>query len=333
MRSRAKKTFSMVLLAVACGLSSHADDSAVSVAAGGIRLSKEARISMEKEVLKISDKTVAVDFDFLNESDSDVTTEVGFPIPPYENGEWGEPGLRRDFSDFRVWIDGREIKYQTDVRAKLDGKDYTDLLRKLGFEIDFALNDDNDDLATRLEGTFASLSASDQSRLVSLGLVKPGRGDHYFEWAVYKEYHWRQTFPEHRMVHIRHEYTPEVGYEQIEVGKIQADLKNSCIDDGLERALKANVDHRSESEPKGFGQLVFPEWVDYILTSANTWKTPIKSFELVVERPKPDKNHQHCFVSFCWDGKIEQRDADHFVAHISNFVPKHELRIYFLSPD
>jgi hypothetical protein len=325
MHRRSTKALGIILLALACSLSSHADDSAVSVAEGGIRLSREARISMEKEVLRISDKTVAVDFDFLNESDSDITTEVGFPIPPYEFREWGDPGWHRDFSDFRVWVDGREIKYQTDVRAKLNGKDYTDLLRKLGFEIDFALNDDNDDLGNRLEKTFASLSPSDQSRLLSLGLVKPERDYHDFEWAVYKEYHWTQTFPAHRVIHIRHEYTPEVGYQPVELGELQTKFSDACIDQALENRLKADVAGRSANE----GRYVYLEWVDYILTSANTWKTPIKSFELIVEKPKPDKDHSHYYASFCWKGKIARPDAGHFVARVNNFVPRHELRIYF----
>jgi len=325
MAHRAITAFGIALFALAFGLSSRADDSAVSVAAGGVRLSREARISMEKEVLRISDKTVAVDFDFLNESDSDITTEVGFPIPPYKFGQWGDPGWRRDFSDFRVWVDGREIKYQTDVRAKLDGKDYTDLLRKLGFEIDFALNDDNDDLTARLEKTFASLSASDQSRLLSLGLVKPERSYRDFAWTVYKEYHWTQTFPAHRMIHIRHEYTPEVGFQPIELNELQTKFSDACVDPTLENQLKADIAGRSAGE----GQYVYLEWVDYILTSANTWKTPIKSFELIVEKPKPDKDHHNYYVSFCWNGQIARRDAAHFVVHANNFVPRHELRIYF----
>ena len=325
MHGRATKVLGIILLALACGLASRADDSAVSVAAGGIRLSREARISMEKEILRISDKTVAVDFDFLNESDSDIRTEVGFPIPPYKFREWGDPGWRRDFSDFRVWVDGREIKYQTDARAKLNGKDYTDLLRKLGFEIDFAMNDDNDDLGDRLEKTFASLSPSDQSRLLGLGLVKPERGRHDFEWEVYKEYHWTETFPAHKIVHIRHEYTPEVGYQPVEMGELQTKFSDACVGQTLENRLKADVAGRSARE----GKYVYLEWVDYILTSANTWKTPIKSFELIADGPKLDKDHHHYYVSFCWSGTIVRRDADHVVAHVGNFVPERELRIYF----
>lgn len=90
-----------------------ADDSAVSVAMGGIRPRKEARISMEKERLTISAKRVTVDFAFLNDTGTDVTTEVGFPIPPYAMG----PADVWIVDHFRVWVDGHELKYETDVKS------------------------------------------------------------------------------------------------------------------------------------------------------------------------------------------------------------------------
>lgn len=65
-------------------------------------------------------------------------------------------------------------------------------------------------------------------------------------------------------------------------------------------------------------------WVDYILTTANTWKTPIKDFELVIEKSAPQD-----YVSFCWDGKVEQLDTHRLVARVRNFVPKRELKVTF----
>jgi len=82
--------------------------------------------------------------------------------------------------------------------------------------------------------------------------------------------------------------------------------------------------------------------VDFILTTANTWKTPIEDFTLIVERPKPDKliatkassrAPNETVVSFCWAGPIEKTDANHFEAHLTNFVPKKELRVGFVSID
>jgi hypothetical protein len=76
-------------------------------------------------------------------------------------------------------------------------------------------------------------------------------------------------------------------------------------------------------------------WVDYVLTTANTWKTPIKDFELIVERPKNPKAfaQERWMVCFCWDGPVKLLDADHFAAWSTNFVPKRELHVAFFGID
>jgi hypothetical protein len=75
-------------------------------------------------------------------------------------------------------------------------------------------------------------------------------------------------------------------------------------------------------------------WVDYILTTANSWKTPIKDFTLIIDRRKDSQRIGGAalqYVSLCWDGPIQKLDADHFLAHKTNFVPKKELRVTFFS--
>jgi hypothetical protein len=110
------------------------NDGAASSGAGGIQLRHEANISMEKERLTISESKVTVEYEFLNDTDKDITTEVAFPIPPYDNSP-DNPGGIPDFNDFHLWVDGKELKYSTDVRAKLNGKDYIDILNPLGVDI------------------------------------------------------------------------------------------------------------------------------------------------------------------------------------------------------
>jgi hypothetical protein len=39
------------------------------------------------------------------------------------------------------------------------------------------------------------------------------------------------------------------------------------------------------------------------------------------------------YVSFCWNGPVMKTDADHFSAHLTNFVPSKELRIGFINLD
>jgi hypothetical protein len=67
-------------------------------------------------------------------------------------------------------------------------------------------------------------------------------------------------------------------------------------------------------------------WVKYILTTANTWKTPIRDFELEVEYPEGE------LVSLCWDGKLQRTGPRTFKSALKDFVPKKELKVYFFKP-
>jgi len=73
-------------------------------------------------------------------------------------------------------------------------------------------------------------------------------------------------------------------------------------------------------------------YVDFILTTANTWKTPIEDFTLIVEKPDEPTSNVN-FVSFCWDGPVTKIDDHHFAAHLTNFIPKKELRVGFIDLD
>jgi hypothetical protein len=112
----------------------YANDSAASNALGGLKLTREARISMEKERLTISEKRVRVEYEFLNDSDQDITTEVAFPIPEYKF-EVADAGGDRDFKTFEVWVEGRQLKYLVDVAAICNRIDRTAILRRTGVDV------------------------------------------------------------------------------------------------------------------------------------------------------------------------------------------------------
>lgn len=150
-------------------------------------------------------------------------------------------------------------------------------------------------------------------------------------WKNRKKYYWEQTFPAHKTVHIRHEYTPVLGanngfrYPWTDPpDKGTADeLKSFCLDP----QLLSKLESLPESADGGY------LYVDFILTTANTWKTPIEDFTLIVERPHLGATRgvpEASYVSFCWDGPVTKIDADRFSAHTVNFVPGKELRIGFL---
>jgi len=335
----------------------HADDSAASVAVGGIQLRREADISMEKEILTISEAKVTVEYEFLNETDKDITTVVAFPIPRYDIG-FNDAGGTRDFNDFRLWVEGREVKYNTEARAKLRGKDYTDLLKGLGIDIASFGGWDEDRNGTPI-GPITRLPDQELQRLSSIGLINSDRGasdDKLPLWDVLKSYYWTQTFPAHKILHVRHEYTPSMGFQEInpdaldpEVrkkrlaedrekaqspGALAADenyyntISNSCVEPSLRKGLMKQA-------LKKYGQdtgSIEMAWVDFILTTANSWKTPIKDFTLIIDRQSASRYAiPPQYVSLCWDGPIEKTAEGHFVAHKTNFVPEKELHVAFFS--
>jgi hypothetical protein len=100
------------------------------------------------------------------------------------------------------------------------------------------------------------------------------------------------------------------------------ELDSICLDSSLRQTLTAYVKDDRNNVPFSY--------VDFILTTANTWKTPIEDFTLNVERPHLKGAGQN-FVSFCWNGPVTMVDTDHFTAHTTNLLPTKELRIGFVS--
>lgn len=289
-------------------------------------MKREPRITMAKEVLRISSSKVVVDYDFRNDSSEDITTEVAFPIPDYDHDldREGRNASKRGFDDFQLWIDGAATRYQTEVRAFLKDAEYTDLLTRMHLDI-ASFGHTPIDISG---GDIEKLAAPERKQLEKLGLVDD---DGEPLWRVKKKYYWKQTFSAHKIVHIRHEYTPIVGASNnaaYGMGGPHADpcsvkqLNSFCIDNGLHAVLQ-NV-----AEGRVKGKIAWYTYVDFILTTANTWKTPIEDFTLIVER-KREKDSDGDYVSFCWDGPVTKIDADDFSAQSVNLVPTKELRIGF----
>jgi hypothetical protein len=321
----------VLALAMLATIPLYADDGAASIAAGGIVvMGREPRIVMAKEVLQISMGKVIVDYDFRNDSDEDITTDVAFPIPDYDLDNVNLTIKEQGFDDFRLWVDDAPTHFQTEVRAFLKGRDVTRLLTSMHVDIagfGHAGNATAPDESPEIQ----RLNSSQRKQLEQAGLI-----DHDStapKWKVRKKYYWKQTFPAHKSVHIKHVYSPRVGSENsIKYGladgttdtqSINA-LKGYCIDGRLLTTLKKIANSKDKDAPY-FN-------VDFILTTANTWKTPIEDFTLIIERPHlkaPNQPSSASYVSFCWDGPIEKIDPDHFLAHAVNFVPKKELSIGF----
>jgi hypothetical protein len=295
----------------------YANDSAAAVAAGGILLARQENISMEKEVLVIRKDKVTVDYEFKNLSDKDITTEVAFPIPEFDvlSTIRGIPA----FYDFKVFINEKPIPYETEIKALVEGKDVTSILHENGIQPETFGGFKADETNERSSYIVNQLSEEKIEQLITFGVFK-NSVEHWPEWTVAIKYHWKQTFPAHQVVSIRHEYKPVAGGS--------ADPHNS-IEQVADCLDKVTV---SVLEKSGYGC----GWIKYILTTANTWKTPIGDFILKIE-PQKDKNSGKATdMKLCWDGPDLSNDKGGDInIHLKNYVPKKELTVlfYYLDPE
>jgi hypothetical protein len=205
----------------------YANDSAASVAAGGLQLTREPRISMDKERLTIGVNRVRVEYEFRNPTNQDVTTEIAFPIPDYKWDGDEEEG-RRSFDDFQLWVEGEPQQFTIDERALLNGVDHTAVLGATG--IDIASFDKEERLSTQ-----------QRSQLAKLGLMDPE--GFLPQWTVHKTYHWPQTFRAHQVLRIAHEYKPVLGY--MAVSTLDLDAKSR-------QQRTAEAEAAQKRDPKGY---------------------------------------------------------------------------------
>lgn len=335
-----------------------ADDGATSIAAGGLVARRETRIVMAKEVLSITTAKIVVDYDFRNDTAEDVTTEVAFPVPPYEFGPDLHNISAASFQSFKLWIDGKRATYEVEPKATLKGKDVSAILRANKVDIatcgHFRPADSGN---TRMDSSrdFDRLAPSKKSMLIKQGLFQDG-ASRDCQWTASLNYFWKQTFPAHSVVRIRHEYSPVIGFDQVAAESFDsllnirhstessdqistkqdseesASVRGFCPTNTMLQELSQSFHHQDQVEkfnhPDSFGFIGWVQSIDFILTTANTWQRPIEDFTLIIERPKVERGERK-LVSLCAPGKIEKLDADHFQLHLINFIPKDELHIGF----
>ena len=319
----------VLLTALSLGRATANDGSADATPAGGIVPRKEGRVTMRKERLFIRRDKVRVEYEFVNDSKEDVWSGVAFPLPEYYfSPVYGWPD---NFTDFKAWVGGSRIQFATEVKALKGGTDVTAEVESAGLDIrtlgrvsETIYQWEPDGTHAKEVGTLGQiprLPMEKLERLRSLGLVGAISGDEarlWPSWGVRVTYFWIQHFPPGEVVRIRHEYTPALGNYPV----LHTDIKDACIEASLRKTLEAR---RTPQE-----QVVFntssTEWVSYILTTANSWKTPILDFELEIEHA------EGWLVSLCWDGKMERSGPRSFKSTMKDFVPRNELKVYFLKP-
>src|SRR5437879_375004 len=88
-----------------CAPSSLANDTLVTLGAGGLVPLKSTSVVMESEDLQISASEIRVQYKFRNDSDRDVRAMVGFPLPELDGGDVENSPMHLPSRDSKNFVD------------------------------------------------------------------------------------------------------------------------------------------------------------------------------------------------------------------------------------
>jgi len=224
-----------------------------------------------------------------------------------------------NFVDFEVLVAGREIEPRTEVRAFFDNAEITSQLRSLGLPL--SVLDGNVTVAVK------KLSAQDRSRLeknnwVDCSLTRDDKCWPYWQSRI--QFYWTQRFPAGQTVSVRHTYRPVVGGSVIYrlddgATSVQPYCGGADALDQIKRQKQLRAPADDNDRP-----VLAERQVEYILTTANNWSGPIRSFHLTVDSDSPDDT-----VFTCMPG-LKRVAPTRYELVRSNFRPDRELQLLVL---
>ncbi|MDR3465360.1 MAG: DUF4424 domain-containing protein [Xanthobacteraceae bacterium] len=335
------------LVAASASTVAVANDSSAELSTGGLVLTKNTSIALDREDLFISSREIRVHYRFRNGSGAPVTTLVAFPMPDItiensdDNVQIPVTDAPDNFLGFSTTVDGMPVQARLEQKVFAKGVDQTDLMRRLGLP-----------LAPYLEGwpqRLDGLAEAARKQLREAGLVHEEteyEGTRavarlYPSWTLKTSYYWEQTFPPGD-TEIDHRYRPSVGVtlgtpigddtlaakvrrksrdpsDRGEIADYEAHIRTYCVD----ADLVASAARIRKALPRS-GTLI-EQRISYILKTAANWAGPIRSFRLVVDKGYPDN-----LVSWCGHG-IRKTGDTQFEINAENFVPASDLSIIILT--
>jgi len=313
-------------LAFALVLPVAANDTLVTLGAGGLVPAKSTAISMESEELEISVHEIAVKYVFGNASSHDEDLTVAFPLPPINGGDVANEPMNipskdpLNFIDFRVIVGGRPVEPRVEVRAFFEDREITGELRRLGLPL--SVLDGNVTAAVK------KLAAADRARIqkehwVDCALTPDGKCWPYWQSRI--QYYWTQRFPAGAAVEIRHTYRPVVGGSFVyPSGGWKESIEPYC---GGADVLQSIAERNQRRGGKDQDKPLYDERrIQYILTTGANWKEPIHDFHLTVNSDGPDDLVMTCMTGLRQMGRLRYELA------LRDFRPAKDLDLLILQP-
>lgn len=330
-----------------------ANDSTARIGSTGIELVKTNSIQMKKEILEISEKTITVNYEFVNISPNDIETLVAFPMPIYgfNLGQSAGDINIGPIADFNVSSNGNNIKTQAHFKALLNSREISNELRTAGLTdkqifSTFADCQFTDDFSCKIPqekinqlkkiGAFTTDGFSSPTKYPlgpSWKMWKYGP-----TWDVEQTLIWKQNFAANKITYIQHSYTPLAGgiYSypinnsipekniEIQAASNARDNSEACIDESFKKAYVKKIAAFQKSGAKSV-QVSLSD-VEYVLGTGRNWAGPIQNFTLRIKKQKPDQ-----LVSLCFPGIPKKIDPLTLEFNHKDFSPQDKLIVYFYS--
>lgn len=320
-----RKTLGLIAAAIASiATPTFANDTSVTLGAGGLEIARTDAIEMKSEDLFVSMDRIAVRYVFRNKTGADVKTLVAFPLPDLKS-TWQETPIdipvpnSPNFVGFKTKVNGADIPLQVENKVIFKGQDRTSDLVALGAPLNPLAPDFSDQIARLPPANIARLKADG---LIEQDSIDRGKGDEPWYrpvWDLKTKFYREQIFPAGNDVVVEHEYQPVVG------GTVAIILNSPYVGKGerdrYQREYCAGSKFRKAA--KRFPEASQERWLTYILKTGANWAGPITDFKLTVDKGSPNN-----LVSFCGTG-VTKVSPTRFEMRAKNFTPKQDLNFVF----
>lgn len=272
----------LTAIALSFTLMAHANDSTYAYDNNGITYVPEERITLEKEVLFLSQDEIKVDYVFRNLTNEDVEIDLAFPVATCFTCYDGDvslparPDVMAPIASFSTSVNGAKIKSNMTLRAVMGGLDVTQKLEALGVKIQSEPYD------WMWEGKDTGFGKEAEAQLRKAKLFDE---ENIPLWDVEEVYTWKTIFKANSQTSVSHRYEPSISFDFVtEYTNFGDDFPNVCAETGFLKSAK-EIEMGSARELK------------YLLGPGRNWAGPIGELKVIVDKGDPSS-----LVSFCGDG-------------------------------
>ena len=307
------------------------DTSGYILPTGGVVFEKQDGIKMQVEALYIRPGQIEVNYLFKNTTDKDITTQMFFPLPPTS----AVLDYYRDYRDaihqfnFKLWINGKERNYQTHFSLKQGEREVPNIALQLWETPEEAIDENTfhervskmneRDRQVLLDGKYLKWDwlfiKNPQTKEWEEGEGWTITSSDDLIWKKQISYSWKQTFPAHQTITIRHTYQPSA------VTTNTGRPFSKCVDYESQEYQNFVFVPENERDYSWDNRLDAHDHLEYIITTANNWQGSIENFNLLIEG-----NLKLCG---CLDGNPFY-GKKYYTVNQQNYTPRGDLSVDFL---